>query len=89
MTGNRRPLYLSPVKDQDILSYIEPLVDHYNFSLVVRELIRDGIKYRTDVPESKNVIQSNTSTKSPSLQHVELKKKEINDDDIESRLDNF
>lgn len=98
--GNKRKsLYLSGVRDKDILEYIEPLTNHYDFSQVIRELVRDGIKYRrgasrinevnTDTGTNKNVLQSVTPTSKPSLAHITLKKKEIKDEDLESRLDNF
>lgn len=46
---NRTPLYLSDIKDEDIVEYIKPLVSRYGFSFVIRELIRDGIKFRNSV----------------------------------------
>lgn len=95
--NNRRTLYLSDRKDKDILDFIEPLVsDRYDFSFVIRELVRDGIKYRTtstsstapapaQVVHHENVIQSNP----PELSDIVLKKKELSDEDIEDRLDSF
>ncbi|QZA70232.1 hypothetical protein 278BB001_81 [Bacillus phage 278BB001] len=95
--NNRRTLYLSDRKDKDILDFIEPLVsDRYDFSFVIRELVRDGIKYRTaptpaaasapaQVVQHENVIQSNP----PELSNIVLKKKELSDEDIEDRLDSF
>lgn len=82
-TGNRVTIYLSQTKDQDILSFIEPLVNHYNRSTIFKELIRDGIKLRNKITTRPNVIQSNT------LGHIEIKKKEITQSEIEERLDNF
>ncbi|AYJ74193.1 hypothetical protein BSP15_176 [Bacillus phage BSP15] len=93
--NNRRTLYLSDRKDKDILEFIEPLMDdRYDFSFVIRELVRDGIKYRTrpavaptptQVVPQENGIQSNP----PELSDVVLKKKELSDEDIEERLDSF
>lgn len=94
--NNRRTLYLSDRKDKDILEYIEPLMDErYDFSFVIRELVRDGIKYRTcptaapappaQVVPQENGIQSNP----PELSNIVLKKKELSDEDIEERLDSF
>lgn len=100
--GNKRKsLYLSGVRDKDILEYIEPLTNHYDFSQVIRELVRDGIKYRrgasragevninTNTNSNTNVIQSMTPTSEQSMGHIILKKKEVKDEDLESRLDNF
>ena len=95
--NNRRTLYLSDRKDKDILEFIEPLMDErYDFSFVIRELVRDGIKYRmtptpavssapAQVVPHESVIQSNP----PELSNIVLKKKELSDEDIEDRLDSF
>ncbi|WCS69294.1 hypothetical protein Goe20_01770 [Bacillus phage vB_BsuM-Goe20] len=97
--NNRRTLYLSDRKDKDILDYIQPLVgDRFDFSFVIRELVRDGIKYRSNpaaaaaptptAPQAvyqENSIQSNT----PDLSNIALQKKELSDEDIEDRLDSF
>ncbi|GAA5351254.1 hypothetical protein SP3_00056 [Bacillus phage fHSPT3] len=93
--NNRRTLYLSDKKDQDILQYIDPLIgERYDFSFVIRELVRDGIKYRSSpkaaspspqVVHQENGIQSNPKE----LPKVELERKELSDKDIEDRLDSF
>ncbi|APZ82633.1 hypothetical protein Goe24_01740 [Bacillus phage vB_BsuM-Goe24] len=95
--NNRRTLYLSDRKDKDILDYIQPLVgDRFDFSFVIRELVRDGIKYRSNpvaaaaptAPQAvyqESSIQSNT----PDLSNIALQKKELSDEDIEDRLDSF
>jgi hypothetical protein len=87
MSTSRRTLYLSPKKDTDIIEYIKPLIPRSDFSTVIRELVRDGIKFRAGaVPAaSQNVIQS----VNPSLKRVELKKKELSDADLEDRLSKF
>ncbi|WCS69803.1 hypothetical protein Goe25_01750 [Bacillus phage vB_BsuM-Goe25] len=94
--NNRRTLYLSDRKDKDILDYIQPLVGgRFDFSFVIRELVRDGIKYRSNpaaaapaAPQAvyqESSIQSNT----PDLSDIALQKKELSDEDIEDRLDSF
>lgn len=94
--NNRRTLYLSDRKDKDILDYIQPLVGgRFDFSFVIRELVRDGIKYRSNptaaappAPQAvyqESSIQSNT----PDLSNIALQKKELSDEDIEDRLDSF
>ena len=68
---NRRTLYLRPNKDVDIIEFVSPLLEHGDFSQIIRELVRDGIKFRQlgtsqneDISlnsfDSRNVIQSNT-----------------------------
>lgn len=86
--GTRRPIYLSPTKDTDILDYIGPLEEKYSFSAIVKELMRDGIKFRTAPNNFQNpVLQSNTSPKvNIQLKH---KEEEVNDDKLEDLLDNF
>lgn len=97
-TKNRRPIYLSENKDRDILDYISPKLKKYSFSATIRELVRDGIKYRRSLnnPKSeqneisnKNIIQSNTFCNNDELRDIELKTIEISNDEIESRLDDF
>ncbi|AMQ66501.1 hypothetical protein BH753_gp019 [Bacillus phage Shbh1] len=66
--GKRKPLYLSEVTDKDILDYIKPLLGHYNFSLVIRELVRDGMRYREQgkgVGEPSSTLSSHPSHKQP------------------------
>jgi hypothetical protein len=87
MTTNRRTLYLRPKRDQDIISYVEPLLEKDDFAPVIRALIRDGIRYRSGAAriENKPSIQSNTSK----LAGIELKQKELTNSELENRLDNF
>jgi hypothetical protein len=86
-TGIRRAIYFSKRKDKDILDFIEPMMERYDFSEIIRELVRDGIKYRVGQPEK--VLQSNTPpTSSPQI-NINLKAKVVKDEDLESRLDNF
>lgn len=86
-TNNKRSLYISPTKDADIIEYIKPLLVRYDFSSVIRELVRDGIRFRSapQIPQSNYVAQSHTSP----LVNIELKRKEISDDDLEDKLDSF
>lgn len=88
MSTNRRTLYLRPGKDADILEYIEPLLEKEEFAPVIRELVRDGIKFRTSPPPA---IQNSASTQSNTqpLRHIELKAKELTNSELEDRLDNF
>jgi hypothetical protein len=83
-TGIRRTLYLSEKKDGDIIEFIEPMIVRYDFSTVIRELVRDGIKYRQG--EARMVLQSNTPA--PQL-NIKLKKREVDNDAFKDRMDNF
>jgi hypothetical protein len=87
MSTNRRTLYLSPRKDTDIINYIEPLIPRSDFSTVIRELVRDGIKMRAGVVPAapRNVLQSNT----PSFDNIKLDKKEVSKSELEDRLAKF
>lgn len=89
--SNRRPIYFSQDKDRDIIDYISPLLEKYNFSLTIRELIRDGIKYRTKPKEHNNYREDRGSptTRNRPLQGIKLEEKEPSMGDIESRLDGF
>lgn len=73
--GNRRPLYLSKDKDKDILEFIEPLLNKYNFSAAIRELVRDGIRYRKYI--KNNVVQSHTDKLHEPPQKAKLQSKGI------------
>ena len=98
MIKKRNALYLGK-RDQDIVDYIKPLLSHYDFSSVVRDLIRDGIKYRkgmalqpSSLPSkpsssSQNVLQSMNSSPTPSFEDIQLKEKELDLDDISDKLD--
>lgn len=82
----RRPVYLSPTKDADLINYIEPLEKKYSFSSIMKELARDGIKFRSAPNNFQNpVILSNTS---PPV-NIELKRKEVTDEELENLLDDF
>lgn len=90
----RRTLYLRDRKDQDIIKYLEPLIEMEDFSSVVRGLIRDGIKFKSQgatvqyVPrnvESSPVLQSNNLD----FSDIKLDKKEVEDEEIKARLDDF
>jgi len=96
--GNRYSLYIRPSKDSDILDYLKPLLEREEFSLVVRSLIRDGIKYRS--VEYKPLSQpsaspqhffNNTNTQSNTLDFSDIKmeKKELDPEELDKRLDDF
>lgn len=60
----------------------------------MRELARDGIRFRRGEKEvvSHKVIQSvipEQPLPSSPLQDIQLKRKEVSNEDIESRLDDF
>jgi len=62
----RQSLYLRETLDADILVVVEPLLKQASFAHVIRELVRDGIKYRELQKSGKmydKVPQSNTPTK--------------------------
>lgn len=82
----RNTLYLGE-RDKDIIDVVEPLLERYDFSSIIRELVRDGIKYRQG-----GVLQSNTFPIAPQEEVLQsntplIKKKEISDDELEDRLD--
>lgn len=90
----RRTLYLRDRKDQDIIEYLEPLIEMEDFSSIVRGLIREGIKFRAGnataqfVPrnvETSPVLQSNNLD----FSDINLDKKEVDDELLGSRLDDF
>lgn len=87
--GARRSLYLRPTKDKDLIDYITPLLTDFDFSVIVRDLMRDGMKYRLQpvsaAIQTRTVTQSNT----PDFSQVVLTKNEVSDSDLESRLDDF
>lgn len=92
-TNSRRPIYLSKTKDKDILDYIRPLLEQYTFSSVIRELVRDGIKYREE-PQSvqtpyQKVVHNKSKALSSSLGDIKLETKTVSEQDLEHRLDNF
>lgn len=88
MLKKRNALYLGE-KDKDIVEYISPLLNRYDFSSIVRELIRDGIRYRQrGVPgPPQNVLQSSHSSQPVKLEGIVLQEKELDLDDISDKLD--
>jgi hypothetical protein len=84
--GIRRPIYLSPTKDSDILDYIKPLEENYSFSSIMKELARDGIKYRAAPNNFQNLVS--LSHTSPPV-NIQLKRKEVTDEELDDMLDNF
>jgi len=88
----RNALYLG-AKDQDIVKYIEPLLDRYDFSSIVRELMRDGIKYRQGVTEQ---VIAPPAPSPPNREIVQQPKEGVvyeqpkaNDDDLLSKLEDI
>jgi len=94
----RRTLYLRPKKDQDIIDYLTPLIEMEDFSSIVRGLVRDGIQFRQQkqeirpsapyVPlnvEPRSVLQSNTQD----FSDIKLDKKEVGQEELDNRLDDF
>jgi hypothetical protein len=45
----RQSIYFSQKKDKDLVDFLEPLVTHYDFNMIAKDLMRDGIKYRQGV----------------------------------------
>lgn len=88
MTGIRKSVYFSESKDGDILAYIKPLLETLDFSSIIRDLVRDGIRFRHN-PVNSNVTQSMTPTETKPIEHVELKAKDVSNIDLEDRLDSF
>lgn len=87
-------MYLRESLDDDILEVIKPLLKNHSFAHVMRELARDGIRFRRGEKEvvSHKVIQSvipEQPLPSSPLQDIQLKRKEVSNEDIESRLDDF
>jgi len=80
--GARKTVYLSNMQDKDIIEYVHPLLSKYGFSSVIKELVRDGIQFRSR-PKNNNVIQSST----PDFSEVKLEKKEFKPEDIDKSLD--
>lgn len=99
-TGIRKSVYLRKGKDQDIIEYIEPKMKYHDFSGIIRDLVRDGIRYRQGVVQqsmsvemSDLVLQSNTRVLGRELQSflqdTKLEDKAVTDTDLEDRLDSF
>lgn len=87
----RRSLYLRVRKDSDLIQYINPLLNNYDFSDIVRDLMRDGIRYRNK-GEQTNVLRSNQFAQvgnKGTLDDVQITKKEVNKDDLRERMDGF
>lgn len=91
----RKSVYLRDKLDDDILNVIKPLLKHHSFAHIMRELARDGIKYRSGegvVAVSHKVIQSPIPEQplpTAPLKEIKLTKKEASNEDIADRLDNF
>jgi len=86
MLKKRNALYLRD-RDKDIVDFIEPLLTRYDFSSIVRELIRDGIKYRQGIVSSQNVLQSSHLSEPVQLRNVVLREKELDPKEVEAKLD--
>jgi hypothetical protein len=90
--SKRRTVYLRPKKDDDIIQYITPLLDRSDFSTVIRDLVRDGILFRTQgiaapiaTSTPQQVIQSNTQP----MPKLKLEKVKLSKEELEKRLDDF
>ena len=101
----RRNLYLSDKRDTDILDELDlENIPDRDFSYEVRKLLRDGIKWRqyeqsnevefVPLPSRK---QNNENKKHHAKEEeqpenkvdFELKKKELSDEEIDSKFDNI
>jgi len=87
----RKSVYLRDKMDDDILEVVKPLLKNHSFAHVMRELARDGIKYRKGGGGvvSHKIIQSITPEQPAPILDIKLNKKGASDNDIASRLDNF
>ncbi|MNP83607.1 hypothetical protein D3C76_1826000 [compost metagenome] len=65
------------------MDYVKPQLERYDFSTIIRELVRDGMKYR--VGEARMVLQSNTP---PPPINIKLKR-EVDNEAFKNRMDNF
>lgn len=96
-TGIKRTMYLSIKKDKDIIDVITPLMENYDFSFIMRELARDGIKYRQGAAYQPLpvVMDDKVGQRHTPLAKMELagnllgSKKEPTDTDLEDRLNSF
>ncbi|QEG13660.1 hypothetical protein MARVELLAND_138 [Bacillus phage vB_BspM_MarvelLand] len=61
----RQSLYLRETLDADILLVVEPLMQTASFAHVIRELVRDGIKYR-ELQKSGKMYDNRTQSNTPS-----------------------
>lgn len=86
MLKKRNALYLGE-RDKDIVEYISPLLKRYDFSSIVRELIRDGIRYRHEPVPSQNVLQSTHLSQPLKLEGIVLEEKELDLEEIGDKLD--
>lgn len=62
----RQSIYFSQKKDKDLIEYLEPLVTHYDFNMIAKDLMRDGIKHRQGIeplPIAAPNIQTNVLQK--------------------------
>lgn len=97
--NNRISLYFSPRKDKDLIDEFDG-VSVGDVSWFIKELMRDGIKYRKGgnpvivAPEQKPYSYSaipNPSVPSgasfESLMDMEVQKKELSDDEAEDMFD--
>lgn len=92
----RRPIYLSPTKDQDLRQAIEFYSENgrYSFSHVVREMMRDGLKFRQQKPamqqaEPYKKSDGEKNSLIPANPSQLLKKKPLSDEEIAERLAKF
>lgn len=97
---NRVSLYVRPKKDKDIRDELKEVLGEDassgDISEEIRNLIRDGMKYRKGAvgitqpkkPEPVKVKET-PKLRKPDFSGLDLKEKEVNINELESRLDNF
>lgn len=90
-SNGRRSIYLRKTKDKDLIQYIDPLLERHDFSDIVRDLMRDGIKYREN-KEHALVLQNNQFThpqNKQTFEDIKITRKEVDEEDIKKRIDDF
>jgi hypothetical protein len=90
--AKRRTVYLRPKKDDDIIQFIIPLLERSDFSTVIRDLVRDGIKFRTQgvaTPVVTSTPQQVTQSNTAPMPKLKLEKVKLSKEELEKRLDDF
>lgn len=89
----RHSIYLRKGKDRDLISYINGLLPDHDFAEIVRDLMRDGIKYRKQKVETDSYNKPTNSINPPITNSfspdIKLAKMEVSEDDLKGRLDDF
>jgi hypothetical protein len=93
ISNNRLSLYLSPRKDRDLMVELEN-IEAGDRGWFVKQLMRDGIKYRkegkTVTKDSPSSLKSNSSMTGESfdeLLNLSPTKKEMTKDEAEEKFD--